>query len=273
MSSKKTGTVKTTKYEKSKNGTEHDASGNSPREHGKIMYGTGECAEKRTEIMPRAVLAGLLIFAALIATVIFVNYIRDRQITTVPPTPSKVDFNKNGLDDYTDFLNGARKDAENHPTYDGRYWEEAYPPDNIGVCSDVVWRAFREAGYCLRDMVDTDIRENPSTYPRAQVPDNRIDFRRVKNLKIFFDRHAISLTLDPTQSDEWQAGDIVIFGDMKHIGIISDKRTGNGRAYVIHNGGQEEREEDFLLKMPITGHYRFDASRVDSHLLIAWHED
>ncbi len=273
MSSKKTGTVKATKCEKAKNGTEHDASGNSPEERGKIMYGTEERAEKRAENMLRAVLAGLLIFAALIATVIFVNYIRDRQITTVPPTPSKVDFNKNGLDDYTDFLNGARKDAENHPTYDGRYWEEAYPPDNIGVCSDVVWRAFREAGYCLRDMVDTDIRENPGTYPRAQVPDNRIDFRRVKNLKIFFDRHAISLTLDPTQSDEWQAGDIVIFGDMKHIGIISDKRTGNGRAYVIHNGGQEEREEDFLLKMPITGHYRFDASRVDSHLLIAWHED
>ena len=97
MSSKKTGTVKTTKYEKSKNGTGHDASGNSPEERGKIMYGTEERAEKRAENMLRAVLAGLLLFAALIATVIFVNYIRDRQITTVPPTPSKVDFNKNGF--------------------------------------------------------------------------------------------------------------------------------------------------------------------------------
>ena len=28
-----------------------------------------------------------------------------------------IDFNKNGTDDYTDILLGARKDAENHPVY------------------------------------------------------------------------------------------------------------------------------------------------------------
>ena len=52
-----------------------------------------------------------------------------------------MDFNQNGIDDYTDFLLGARKDAENHPTYHGRYWDNAYPPENIGVCTDTVWRA------------------------------------------------------------------------------------------------------------------------------------
>ena len=30
---------------------------------------------------------------------------------------SKIDYNQNGIDDYTDILQGARKDAKNHPTY------------------------------------------------------------------------------------------------------------------------------------------------------------
>ena len=34
---------------------------------------------------------------------------------------SDIDFNNNGIDDYTDIMLGARIDAENHPKYDGRY--------------------------------------------------------------------------------------------------------------------------------------------------------
>lgn len=36
---------------------------------------------------------------------------------------SSVDFNDNGVDDYTDIMLGARKDAENHPEYNGKYWD------------------------------------------------------------------------------------------------------------------------------------------------------
>lgn len=32
-----------------------------------------------------------------------------------PNIKSKVDFNNNGIDDYSDFVIGARKDAKNHP--------------------------------------------------------------------------------------------------------------------------------------------------------------
>jgi hypothetical protein len=32
------------------------------------------------------------------------------------------------------------------------------------------------------------------------------------------------------------------------------------------------REEDYLLKDEITGHYRFDASLIPDEVLIAWHE-
>ena len=183
---------------------------------------------------------------------------------------SSVDFNGNGTDDYTDLLLGARADAMNRPTYNGAYYEGGYPPDDIGVCTDVVWRAFKNAGYSLRDMVDKDIKARRGSYPRVEKPDNNIDFRRVGNLRIFFEEYAVSLTLDIDEIDRWQPGDIVIFGDDAHIGVISDKRNRNGQPYVIHNGGQLNREEDYLSRSNVTGHYRFDAARIEEGILVKW---
>ncbi len=186
---------------------------------------------------------------------------------------SDTDFNSNGIDDYTDLLLGARKDATDHPKYDGSYYDGGYPPNSIGVCTDVVWRAFKNAGYCLKDMVDADIKANTDQYPAVHnSPDPNIDFRRVPNLKVYFSRHAISLTLDTSKLEEWQPGDIVVFSST-HIGIVSDKRNKDGIPYLIHNSGQPNREEDGLLKQKeITGHYRFDASKLSSSDLIAWHD-
>lgn len=193
----------------------------------------------------------------------------DFEIETVK---SSIDYNGNGTDDYTDFLLGAREDAIKKPKYDGAYQPGGYPPDNIGVCTDVIWRAFRNAGYSLRDMVDSDIAEHAELYGLADgKADSNIDFRRVSNLKVFFSRYAQSLTLDSAEIAEWQPGDIVIFED-RHIGMISDRRTREGRAYLIHNGGQPNREEDALLRMEITGHYRFDASKIPESLWKPWKE-
>lgn len=194
----------------------------------------------------------------------------------IPTAISPVDFDGDGTDDYRELLLGARRDARNKPTYDDRYWEEGYPPEDIGVCADVIWRAFREAGYDLRAMVDRDVRLRPAAYPHVTTPDDNIDFRRVVNLEVFFRTYGISLTCDPSEIEEWQPGDVVIFansaGRYSHIGVISDRRTAKGVTYVIHNGGQEEREENFLGKMRIAGHYRFDASRIDPDLLIPWED-
>ena len=183
---------------------------------------------------------------------------------------STVDYNGNGVDDYTDILLGARQDAENHPRYDGSYQQEGYPPDDIGVCTDVVWRAFKNAGYSLRYMVDRDIMLHPDDYSRVDKRDDKIDFRRVVNLRVFFDRYALTLTTDTTAIDQWQGGDIVIFKDNKHIGIVSDKRTKEGIVYIIHNGGQPVREENYLKRGEVLRHYRFDASAVPEDMLIAW---
>lgn len=185
---------------------------------------------------------------------------------------STVDYDGDGVDDYADIMLGARQDAKNHPTYDDRYWDSGYPPEDIGVCADVIWRAFKNAGYGLRDMMDADIAARLDAYPRVTERDDNIDFRRVKNLRVFFDTYAVSLTLDPDEIGEWQPGDIVIWGADTHIGIVSDRRNATGRAYVIHNAGQPFREEDALTHAEITGHYRFDASRIDEDVLMAWQE-
>lgn len=185
---------------------------------------------------------------------------------------SPVDFNENGADDYTDFLRGAKKDAQNHPRYDGSYYNGGYPPEDIGVCTDVVWRAFREAGYCLRDMVDADIAAHPYVYPHITKRDPNIDFRRVTNLRIFFSKYGQTLTTDVGEMEAWQPGDIVVFGNDQHIGIVSDKRNKDGQPYILHNGGQPVREEDYLPRAEVTGHYRFDASHLSRSLLIAFEE-
>ncbi len=185
---------------------------------------------------------------------------------------SSIDYDNDNLDDYSDFVLGARKDADNHPDYVSDYYETGYPPEDQGVCTDVVWRAFKNAGYSLKDMVDKDIALHQEDYPGITKPDPNIDFRRVRNLRVFFKKYAKSLTLDYNKIEEWQPGDIVIFRNNKHIGIISDRRNEKGIPYVIHNGGQVEREQNYLSKDEITGHYRFDASLIPDEVLIAWHE-
>ena len=186
-----------------------------------------------------------------------VYYANDFDIETVI---SKTDYDNDGIDDYTDILQGAKIEAENKPTYKSAYYSGGYPPDNEGVCTDVIWRALKNAGYLLKDMVDEDIKNNVDKYPRVDgKPDSNIDFRRVPNLKVYFERNQINLTTDLSKIEEWQPGDIVVFGS-RHIGIISDKRNKKGIPYLLHNGGQPLREEDILevynKYKPITGHYR-----------------
>ena len=173
---------------------------------------------------------------------------------------SQNDADQDGMDDYTDILYGAKAEAKRKPTYQSAYYSGGYPPETEGVCTDVIWRAFRDAGYSLKDLVDQDIQENLEAYPRVEgKPDPNIDFRRVPNLKVYFERNAQSLTTNLTQIEQWQPGDIVTFGTT-HIGIVSDLRNQKGVPYLIHNAGQPKREEDVLEMWnhfnPISGHFR-----------------
>lgn len=174
----------------------------------------------------------------------------------IPQFHSSADRDDDGVDDQLDILNGALTYVSTHPKYKSRYYETGYPDDGYGVCTDVVAYALKNAGYDLQVLVNADIREQPQDYMVAE-PDANIDFRRVRNLKVFFSHTAAALTTDVSEIEEWQGGDIVIFE--RHIGIVSDRRNKNGVPYIIHHNDpwQTAYEQDILEKRTdIVGHYR-----------------
>lgn len=185
----------------------------------------------------------------------------------VPLMVASIDRNANGTPDALDLVAGARREVEVMTEYDAAYYN-GYPPEGKGACTDVVWRAYREAGCGLKEMLDKDIREHPSAYGQTgKKPEPNIDFRRVPNLAVFFSRHAKRLTTEvrPGEVDnlvEWQPGDIVVFGPpIDHIGVISDHRRRDGVPLVIHNAGPYASETEVLLSWSskITHHFRFPA--------------
>jgi len=170
---------------------------------------------------------------------------------------SEKDFDGDGLDDLTDILLGARAYIETEPVYKSVYYEGGYPTDEYGVCTDVIWQAFKAAGYDLKALVDADVAAEPAVYG-IEAPDPNIDFRRVVNLKVFFDRYAQSLSTTLDDVAEWQAGDIVVFPG--HIGICSDKRNEDGIPFLIHHGNpiMGAVERNHLVRYDeIIGHYRW----------------
>jgi uncharacterized protein YijF (DUF1287 family) len=166
------------------------------------------------------------------------------------------DRDSDGLDDQLDLLMSSRDYVATRPRYKSAYYAGGYPNNGYGVCTDVVAAAYLGAGYDLRQLVDADIRLAPESYG-IDVPDSNIDYRRVRNLRVFFERNATSLTCDPSDIAEWQGGDIVVFEN--HIGIVSEKRNERGITYVIHHNDpwQKSYEQDILeTRTDIVGHYR-----------------
>lgn len=186
----------------------------------------------------------------------------------IPQEYSSRDADRDGVNDTQDLIDGARAELARRPTYRSDYYADGYPPPDEGVCTDLVWRAFRDAGYDLKKLVNEDIATRTADYPRvAGRPDPNIDFRRVPNLDAYFRRYAQSLTLelkpgDPGNLKLWQGGDLVLFGGPKfHIGILSDRRDADGVPLLVHNAG-DTREDDGLRYWParitpIIGHYRW----------------
>ena len=174
----------------------------------------------------------------------------------IPQVHSRIDMDGDGIDDQADILQSALDYVAAKPGYKSKYYQTGYPDDGYGVCTDVVAFALKGAGYDLMTLVDEDIRADQASY-NIEQPDKNIDFRRVRNLKVYFEHRAISLTTDLSEIEEWQGGDIVIFQD--HIGIVSDRRNENGVPYVIHHNSpwQTKYEQDILEKRnDLVGHYR-----------------
>lgn len=171
---------------------------------------------------------------------------------------SKYDKDNDGIDDQTDILNNVKKYISQRPKYKSKYYETGYPDDKYGVCTDVIGYGLKNAGYDLKNLVNEDIIKNKDKY-NIDKEDINIDFRRVRNLNVYFKNNCISLTTDLKKIEEWQGGDIIVFKD--HIGLISDNRNKRGIPYLIHHGSvtQLNYEEDILEfygQDYIIGHYR-----------------
>lgn len=188
------------------------------------------------------------------------NYIPHKKYTNedfnIKTYISKTDKDNDGIDDQTDILNNVRDYIKTNPKYKSKYYATGYPNDEYGVCTDVVAFGLKGAGYDLMNLVNEHIKTNRNLYD-IDVIDKNIDFRRVRNLKVYLDNNAIALTNDINKIKEWQGGDIVVFKN--HIGIVSDKRNKKGVPFIIHHANPYQRyyEEDILeYRNNIIGHYR-----------------
>ncbi len=166
----------------------------------------------------------------------------------------------------TKIIEGARIQLNWGTVYDNRYVKLSYPngdlPKDRGVCTDVVVRALRHAGYDLQKLIHEDMKVAWNSYPRYSgngKPDKNIDHRRVPNQRVFWKRHGLVLTTDPKQKEQWKPGDVVTWkldNGLDHTGLLTDRRNAKGLPYAIHNLSTT-LEEDVLESWVITGHYRY----------------
>ncbi len=204
---------------------------------------------------------GLLMLIAFVLIIVAPKKKYSNEDFNIATFVSEKDKDMDGVDDQTDILASAKAYLATNPKYKSEYYAGGYPDDEYGVCTDVVAFALLGAGYDLRELVDVDIRENQEQY-NIDVIDKNIDFRRVGNLKTFFDSNAEVLTIDVQDIEQWQGGDIVVFEN--HIGIVSDARNRHGVPYVFHHESpwQLNYEEDILERRDVIGHYRIGTKKL-----------
>lgn len=174
-----------------------------------------------------------------------------------------------GEDAATKLVTAAVERTHHRVSYDGSYRRIAYPggdvPDNVGVCTDVVIRAYRAGlGIDLQRKVHEDMAAAFAEYPKIwgmSRPDTNIDHRRVPNLETFLGRHGESLPItdDP---DDYKPGDLVTWRltgtGLPHIGVVTDRRAlFTGNPLIAHNIGRGPELEDMLFDYRITGHFRY----------------
>lgn len=160
----------------------------------------------------------------------------------------------------------AKKQIGVTTSYDPAYRKLDFPrgdvPQNTGVCTDVVIRAYRLQNIDLQQLINVDMKASFSAYPNIwglKTTDKNIDHRRVPNIETFLARHG--QTLSTTDKDSFEVGDIVTWrlpdSNLPHIGIVSNNKANGGTPLIIHNIGRGTQEENILFAYPIHKHYRY----------------
>ncbi len=157
-------------------------------------------------------------------------------------------------------VEAAREQLTVPVVYDPSYRKLEYPmgdvPWYLGVCTDVVVRAYRKLGIDLQVLIHRS---------GAGTGDKNIDHRRVLVMRKFFARKGTSLPISKDPKD-YKPGDLVTYYmpdgifSKTHIAIVSNRKTWSGVPLVIHNRGYGVKEEDWLFAEKITGHYRYSTT-------------
>ncbi len=197
-----------------------------------------------------------------------VAFLREASAAHLRGTLAGHDADSDAIPDALDILLGAKKAVLNAADYRSSYRNLSYPggdvPRTEGVCSDVVVRALRNAGYDLQALVHEDIARAPKRYPHVRKADSNIDHRRVRVLVPWFEQHWQELPLSAeTSSSVHLPGDVVFFDTLRgpepdHVGIISDQVGSSGSPLVINNWteGYETDAMDLLPSIRVTHRFR-----------------
>ena len=217
------------------------------------------------KIIRSASLLILLAFAACQTNFQSTAQSREKVFPTTHEKPKLVEIESPAI---KKLLESAIEQTTLTKNYDPAYTVLAYPNGDVpmekGVCTDVVIRAFRNAGVDLQMEVHEDMRGNFAAYPKKwklPKPDSNIDRRRVPNLQTFFTRQKKSLPITD-RAENFKPGDVVAWNlngkNLTHIRIVSNFYNETTKRYsIIHNIGGGTRLEDVIFDWKIIGHYRY----------------
>ena len=162
-------------------------------------------------------------------------------------------------------LSHAKWQATQDVTYDGSYRIIGYPngdvPDNIGVCTDVVIRAYRAVDVDLQTLIHEDVQTDLGYYypilskRGTAKADANIDHRRVHIIRKFLNKNYPESKIK--NSEPYLPGDVIVW-DNWHIGILIDEKIpGTDRYYAVHNMGSGPQKEDIYYDEYDLDHYRW----------------
>ena len=242
-------------------------SGSKPQANVKLPQLKKPVAPKVVQIKPKAQIKRI--------PVVFEKRIPKKAVRVVKRKPPRIARSPYANSFTNKLSNAALERTRSKVRYDGSYLKIAYPggdvPANIGVCTDVVIRAYRRLGIDLQEQVHRDMSAAFHAYPNPRKwglskPDTNIDHRRVYNLRQFFQRRGAALPITHNPRN-YKPGDIVswmVGPDLPHIGIVVNKRSkaDPNRLMVVHNISRGPQLEDMLFAFPITGHYRYTPAQM-----------
>lgn len=178
------------------------------------------------------------------------------------------------IPDTLDLHIGLLKSMRNHARYDASFHGVKYPNGDVdrsvGVCTDVVVRAYRNAGINLQEMVIKDMQRAPKAYSleAGKSPNKHYEHRRVRRLYPYFKRHFKKLSTDfdsSTKGDQaWLPGDILFMSfepwakKPRHVGLASSHIQLSGFPLLAHNAARffYASEHDILFAQPIFARFR-----------------